>query len=104
MEQWIISGAVGVGVAIGLSIHRRRQRAANASLGQQISSHLAEGERTLPALQEAMGMNGFLARGKIVIALGEMIREGKVEELPAPEGTPQLEKVRHIRYRLSGSS
>lgn len=89
-----IGAAIGVGVAFWLMGRRK------AELAPRIEPALKErGPLTLPELQAALDMNGFYKRGKVVMVLGAMVQEGKVEEIPAPEGTPMLERVNHIRYR-----
>ncbi len=96
-DSGIIGGiAAGVGVAIAMYITSRRNR----KIGVTIEPVLRErGPMTLPALAEALGMGGFYARGKVVLALNDLINAGKVEVIPAPEGTPQLQKVNHVQYR-----
>jgi len=51
------------------------------------------------ALAQALEMGGFYARGKVVLALNDLVAAGTVELILAPEGTPQLQKVNHIQYR-----
>ena len=57
---------------------------------------------TLPELANAMDMGSFIARGKVAMALNELVSQGTLSVVAAPEGTPQLKKVDHIRYRLEG--
>ncbi len=61
----------------------------------------AQGALTLPALTEAVGLKGFSARGKVILALNDMVAQGKVRTIPAPDGTPQLQKVNFIKYELA---
>ena len=61
-----------------------------------------KGALTLPALTEAVGLKGFSARGKVILALNDMVAQGKVRTIPAPDGTPQLQKVNFIKYRARG--
>lgn len=87
----------GIGVAVAMWITSRR----NQQLAPRVEQGLREGgAQTLPQLQERLGMNGFYNRGKVVTALGAMVQAGAVEEIPAPEGTPMLERIHHIKYRL----
>jgi len=58
------------------------------------------GSMTLMELASALGMPGFYARGKVVLALNDMVMQGRVEVVPAPAGTPQLKKVDFIQYRM----
>lgn len=100
-DQWIIGIATSIGVGIGLAIHQSRQSKKNASLSVQITAALgAKGPRTLAELSEDVGLPGFMGRGRVAIALGEMQQSGAVLIIEAPEGTPQLKKVDFIRYRL----
>ena len=48
-------------------------------------------------------MNSFMGRGRVVLALNELIQAGQVAVNDAPAGTPQLEKVKHITYRWAGA-
>ncbi|MFT5355856.1 MAG: hypothetical protein ACI9KE_003075 [Polyangiales bacterium] len=101
MESVIMGVATAIGVSVGLAIHRSRQAKQNGSLSERITPHLVGEGKTLPELKVLLGMNSFIAGGKVVMALGEMVKNGSVEEIPAPAGTPQLEKVEHIRYRAA---
>lgn len=88
--------AAGVGVAIAMALQSRR----SGQLNERLVPLLQErGPMTLPALSEALGMGSFMGRGKVTLALGELVQAGKVETLDAPPGTPQLQKVNHIQYR-----
>lgn len=92
----------GIGAAIGVVIAMWITQRRNAELSPKIEAALrAGGEQTLPQLQDALGMKGFYNRGKVVTALGAMVQQGRVKEIPAPEGTPMLERIQHIRYRLT---
>ncbi len=93
----------GIGAAIGVSIAMWLTQRRNKALAPSIEAKLREGGAlTLPQLQEALQMNGFMNRGRVVNALGPMVMAGQVEEIPAPEGTALLDRVNHIRYRLKG--
>jgi hypothetical protein len=100
MDSTVMTIAIGVSVAIGMVIAMSRQNKRNQDLVALIEPVLRErGPLTLPGLSEALGMGGFYARGKVVLALNELFARGAVELIPAPEGTPQLQKVNHIQYR-----
>lgn len=58
------------------------------------------GGMTMPEIAQALGRDSFLRRGSVAQALGGLQQAGKVKVHLAPEGTPQLEKVNHIRYEL----
>lgn len=98
MEFLVKTVAVTIGIVIAWWILGRR----NAKLAPRIQASLAErGPQTLHELASALGMGGFYARGKVVLALNEMIQRREVVVLEAPPGTPQLQKVHHIRYTLA---
>lgn len=91
---------LGAAIALGIGIAMARQRSRNQKLAPSIEARLRErGPQTLPELAGALGMGGFFARGKVALALGDLVSGGRVEVIDAPAGTPQLEKVDHIRYR-----
>ena len=85
---------IGIGVAAGLGAYlaTRSQHKANAAL---------QGALTLPALTDAIGLRGFSARGKVMMALNDLVGQKKVRIIPAPDGTPQLQKVNFIKYELA---
>lgn len=93
---------VGVSVALGTFIASRLQAKKNQALSPAIEAALrAQGALTLPALTEAVGLKGFSARGKVILALNDMVAQGKVRTIAAPDGTPQLQKVNFIKYELT---
>ncbi len=97
---------VGIGVAAGLgafaaSLIRRKQ---NQELAPAIEAALlAQGPLTLPALSEAIGFNGLRARGKVIFALADLIREEKIRTIDAPDGTPRRQRIDFIKYALNRS-
>ena len=101
MSDLILYGIIGAvsAVIVGMITQRR-----NAQLTPLIDDKLRASPDglTVPQLQEALAMKGFSARGKVIMALGEMANAGRVETIEAPAGTPQLEKINVIRYRLRG--
>jgi hypothetical protein len=97
MDNVAIGVAVGIAVAISTMIVKARSKKFAVAIEPALR---AQGPMTLPALAQAIGMSGFMARGKVVMALNEMVTQGKVEVIPAPDGTPQLQKVNFIKYRL----
>jgi hypothetical protein len=102
LPGWVVGAATGVGVTIGLAIHQRRQRKKNVSLWASLEPVLQKGPATLQELADGANLGGFLAKGKVVLALQEMTTSGRVEVIDAPPGTPQLEKVKFIKYKLTG--
>ena len=94
---------IGLATALGVVIANQLQRKRNQKLAPAIEAALrAQGPLSLPVLSEAVGFKGFMARGKVALALNDMVTQGKVRTIPAPEGTPQLQKVNHIKYELTG--
>lgn len=87
---------------VAVVIYQILQNKRNAALGEKIEGALHKGEQTLPVLAQTLGMPGFRGRGKVVMALNAMVRRGRVVVIPAPDRTPQLQKVQHIKYRLQG--
>ena len=95
--------AIGVAATVGVMLANKLQHRKNQALMPTIETALrAQGALTLPALTDAVGMKGFSARGKVMLALNDMVAQGKVRTIPAPEGTPQLQKVNFIKYELAG--
>ena len=93
---------ISIATAIGVVISNRLQKRKNQALAPAIETALrAQGGLTLPALTEALGLKGFMARGKVMLALNDMVAQGKVRVVQAPEGTLQLEKVNFIKYELA---
>jgi hypothetical protein len=96
----IVGGIAGAVAAYLVSVSQRKK---NQKLAPTIEATLrAQGALTLPALAEAIGFKGFMARGKVALALNDMVTQKKVRVTPAPDGTPQLQKVNHIKYELTG--
>jgi len=90
-----------VGGAVAMLVVSRLQKKKNDQLIPSIEAALrAQGAMTLPALTEAVGMKGFTARGKVAMALSQLVAKGAIETIPAPEGTPQLQKINFIKYQL----
>ena len=100
MEDLVEKIVIGCGVVVGVGLAMARRRAQNRELAPRIERILRErGPQTLPELGSALGMGGLLARGKVVLALNALTAAGNMEIIAAPPGTPQLEKVNHIRYQ-----
>lgn len=97
---WVLGGATGVAVAIGLAINAVLQRRRNRNVWGALEPVLRQGPATLGELTEATGMTGLMAKGKLVLALQEATTDGRLDVQPAPEGTPQLDKVKFIKYSL----
>jgi hypothetical protein len=94
---------IGVAAALGAYLATRSQAKQNQALAPAIEGALrAQGPLTVPKLTEVVGLKGFSARGKVILALNALVAQGKVRANPAPEGTPQLQKVNVITYELTG--
>ena len=94
---------IGLAAAIGVLISNRLQKKKNKALAPAIESALrAQGALTLPALAEACGFKGVLARGKVALALNDLVAQGKVRMIQAPDGTPQLQKINFVKYEMVG--
>jgi len=97
--------AIGIGVAaaLGVLISSRLQRRKNAALAPAIEAALrAQGALTLPGLVDTCGLKGFTARGKVMLALNDLVAQARVRIIDAPTGTPQLQKVNFVKYELAG--
>jgi hypothetical protein len=95
--------AIVVAVAAGTLGSQWLQRRRNQDLATRIEPLLRErGALTMSELAQALGMSGFYARGKVLMALGDLVNQQRVQTIPAPEGTPQLQKVKFIKYQLRG--
>ena len=53
---------------------------------------------TLDEIAKELHTNVF-AKGYLMQALDEMVREGKLEKTPPPPGTPALRIIRDTRYQ-----
>jgi NhaP-type Na+/H+ or K+/H+ antiporter len=97
----IVIGAIaGAAAAYFATMSQRKQ---SQKLVPSIESALrAQGAMTMPVLAEAIGFKGIMARGKVALALNDLVTQKKVRVIPAPDGTPQLQKVNHIKYELIG--
>lgn len=100
MADYFMPGlAAAVGVGISFWLQTRRNKKVATQLEPALRAH---GPQTLHGLAERVGMNTFMGRGRVVLALNELIQSGKVLVNEAPPGTPQFEKVKHITYRWAG--
>lgn len=101
---WVLGVATGVAVAIGLTINQKRQGKKNADTWASIEPLLQKGPATLHEIAEGVKMTGFMGKGKVALALQEKTAAGHLEVIQAPAGTPQLEKVKFIKYKLKSPS
>lgn len=97
MADYFMPGvAAAVGIGISFWLQSRRNKKVSTQLEPALREH---GPQTLHGLAERVGMNTFMGRGRVVLALNELVQSGQVLVNQAPAGTPQLEKVKHITYR-----
>ncbi|MEP7125111.1 MAG: hypothetical protein ABJE95_29545 [Byssovorax sp.] len=101
----MLQGAIiGLVVALVMMFIQRQNAKKGTGIAGQLERALGErGPLTLTEAAEAVGKTSFMGRGEVAQALNALSSVGKIRILPAPEGTPQLEKVDLIRYeRISG--
>ena len=73
--------SIGLATAIGILISNHFQRKKNNALAPKIEEALrAQGPLTLPALAKTCGFKGFMARGKVALALNDMVVQSKVAD------------------------
>lgn len=99
----MIQGAlIGLTVALAMMGYNYFAARSGSGLPGEVAALLAgkAGGMTMPEIAKALGRESLLRRGSVVQALGGLTQAGKVKVHQAPEGTPQLEKVNHIRYEL----
>jgi hypothetical protein len=100
MEPWLIGAIAGGTAALAVMVSQRR---GNKTALEVLPLLRDRGPLTIPEIMEQLGLVGFSAQGKVVMALDSLIRSGNVEERPVPAGTPQLEKIKHRKYALRAS-
>jgi predicted transcriptional regulator len=100
MEPWLIGAIAGGTAALAVMVSQRR---GNKTALEVFPLLRDRGPLTIPEIMEQLGLVGFSAQGKVVMALDSLIRQGSVEERPVPPGTPQLEKIKVRKYALRAS-
>jgi hypothetical protein len=100
MEPWLIGAIAGGTAALAVMVTQRR---GNKTALEVLPLLRDRGPLTIPEIMEQLGLVGFSAQGKVVMALDTLIRAGNVEERPVPAGTPQLEKIKVRKYALRAS-
>ena len=100
----MLQGAlIGLVVAIAMYFWNKRQAKLGAGLPGSIERALEVGEsQPLAEVARRVGKDSFLGRGEVAQALNALNAVNKVRIHPAPDGTPQLEKVNLIRYERIG--
>ena len=100
MEPWLIGAIAGGTAALAVMVTQRR---GNKTALEVLPLLRDRGPLTIPEIMDQLGLVGFSAQGKVVMALDSLIRSGNVEERPVPPGTPQLEKIKVRKYALRAS-
>ncbi len=100
MEPWLIGAIAGGTAALALMVSQRR---GNKTALEVLPLLRERGPLTIPEIMEQLGLTGFSAQGKLVMALDSLIRAGSVEERPLPAGTPQLDKIKVRTYAVRAS-
>lgn len=100
----MLQGAlIGLVVSIVMLLWNRHQASRGTGLAGEIERALqGRGGLTLAEVAAAVNRASFFGRGQVAQALNGLLSVGKVVQHDAPPGTPQLEKVNHIRYALKG--
>jgi hypothetical protein len=96
----VLTGAlIGVAVAIAMMVVNRSKAKSGTGLPGQVEQALrGKGPMTLPAIAKLVGKDSFMGRGQVAQALNALHSTNKVKLTPAPDGTPQLQKVNFITY------
>lgn len=100
----MITGAlIGVVVAVVMmAINRSKAKAGTGFPGQVEQALRGKPAMTLRDISVLVGKDSFMGRGKVAQALAGLQSAGKIKTTPAPQGTPQLEKVNAIKYEVVG--
>lgn len=98
----MLQGAIiGLVVGLGMFFWRRHQAQQGTGLAGSIEAAMrGHPPKTLAEVAESVGKNSFFGKGEVAQSLNAMVSIDKVRVHQAPDGTPQLEKVNHIRYEL----
>src|SRR5262245_38834804 len=100
MEPWLLGAIAGGTAALAVVVSQRRGNKTATGVWPLLRDR---GPLTIPEIMEQLGLHGFSAQGKVVMALDSLIREGRVEERPVPPGTPAQEKINVRKYALRAS-
>jgi hypothetical protein len=100
MEPWLIGAIAGGTAALAVMVSQRR---GNKTALEVLPLLRDRGPLTIPEIMEQLGLVGFSAQGKVVVALDSLIRAGNVEERPVPAGTAQHDKIKVRKYALRAS-
>jgi hypothetical protein len=98
MEPWLLGAFAGGTAALAMLIAQRRT---NTTIPSVLTLLRDRGPLAIPDMMNELGLAGFSAQGKIVMALDSLVRRGQVTEQPVPPGTPTLDKIKVRKYALS---
>lgn len=100
----MLTGAViGVVVALIMILQSRHQAKRGSGLPGEIERAMqGKGSLNLLEIAKLVGRESFWRRGYVAQAVEALVKTGKLRMIPAPPGTPQLQKVNVIKYELSG--
>lgn len=97
MEPWLLGAFAGGTAALAVFFAQRRT---NPTVPSVVTLLRDRGPLTIPQIMEDLGLQGFSAQGKIVMALDKLVRSGQVNEQPVPPNTPTLDKIKVRKYSL----
>ncbi len=75
MEPWLIGAIAGGTAALAVMVSQRR---GNKTALEVLPLLRDRGPLTIPEIMEQLGLVGFSAQGKVVMALDSLIRQGSV--------------------------
>lgn len=90
MEPWLLGAIAGGTAALAVVVAQRRGHQTAVDVLPVLRR---KGPLTIPELMTELGMQGFSAQGKVVMALDSLVRSGLVDERPIPSGIPALDRI-----------
>jgi hypothetical protein len=98
MELWQ-TGLIGA-IAGTLAVLSLQRKAKTGGKERVLPLLRERGRLTIPEIMEALGENGLSAQGKVAMEVRSLVQSGQVSELPVPDGTPQLQKIKVRKYAV----
>jgi hypothetical protein len=93
----MILGVIAGGTAALAMIVAQRRTTKRLELVPLLREH---GPLTIPQLMAMLGLEGWSAQGRVVMALDALVRSGKVEEGKVSRTIPTIERINHRKYTL----